>query len=96
MTTSARDERTRRVLIASDALDAYFYDDDLHEFMDWVDGERVYAAGRGEHLRAETLAEVQRELRGRRLDGRDLANRSLEAAREVVDALDGEDEEGEA
>ena len=43
------------------ALDDYLPYDDLDDLMDWLDGERLYAAGRRESTRAQAFAEVQRE-----------------------------------
>jgi hypothetical protein len=78
-----------RVFAAADALDAYLCAADLRALMDWLDGERVYAAGRGDSARAAALEEVQRELRARDLDGRDAVRRSLDAAAAVLEAVDG-------
>lgn len=87
-------ERVRdRLIAASLALDDFLPDEDLRDLMDWLDGERLYAAGRGETGRAAAFAEVQRELRERRLVGGDAPDRSVEAVSAVLKVFLGDDDE---
>jgi hypothetical protein len=96
MTASAQDVRTERVLIVASALREHLMfseEDDVRDLFEWLESERVYAAGRGDHLRAAVLEEVTRVMRDWGLADPDTTDEVLAAAAAVIDALDGDDQE---